>query len=548
MPLRQDWKIIVCIIKSIDIDSREVILAPYDNDEALITKGVVLTSPYTQCYAIRPKRRGNTEFIHSFNDDPILSLPSGYFAYPSINEKVLVALDTSNLGQSSSSVFITDGKIPLRVVIIGRVTAPAKFRPRLNVSDNLMLDVSGAKLHFNHTWGDIERKEDTITDDEETTQIPIPSGHTTIVGNRVVELFGEKFLGFGKLSHLYDSINLADVEVVPGSWLQEEGQEEPPASIFWADVFTKEFKPVLAGTVTPYVYTPKSPVGLAGNKWLEPPSPRPSEYMRMHHSGYKVLVEANQRDDAGVYSGDRDGQERKYVRNEINIIGEFAFPLSFDPENETAHALTRPDDQLSGGQLNMWFAGLKETADFMSFMELTGGAAGGLLSAGFKGISLSVPEASEIVAPTDVTLPITRPAWEETVETGKVKLRVGNTLIEIDSTLDAERISLRAGKMSMEIEGESGEEVLTISYDGTPFMTFDPSGTQVIDITTGDLNILGNLHVTGNLEVDTDATISKNLTAGDGTAATSVLLKSPSTIGVAGGANAMIGNTDMKPV
>jgi hypothetical protein len=266
--------------------------------------GFLWIRPYTSAMT-RGKIEDNKNDVFRFGDEDIWSNPSGFINFPRIGDILFVAvpvhIDTnSNIGGQN---------LDRPVLIMGyiQIHPSAEY----NVVDNIWLDRSGAKIHFNHIWND---QTNLIQEQEPDTglftgnKIPNYTGHLTILGNRVARIAGKNFLPFGLLSHKYDEDG---TELVFESLFEKNVNAKRWGSIFTRDFAANKFHIMdLAKT--------RHQVNFATTKLLEPPPPPLNSLMDFHESGYKKLVYAN-------------GNLQEFLRARLRVVGADYFPFSYAP-------------------------------------------------------------------------------------------------------------------------------------------------------------------------------------------------------------------------
>lgn len=249
-----------------------------------------------------PLKQGEPTQYEKLKDKNAFNAISGYWNLPKVGDVLLVAV---YLIQHEGAKFFNQNT-KKDVIILGQV---AWHNPLPNQYDNMLLDQSGAKIHFNHNWQDNSAPD-------------APTGHTTLLGNRTSIISGSKFLNFGLFSHYYQKgikVGSAPVKhdpIIPIFHGKQEGEEDDGQEQ-WSKLFTRDL-------TKPNLFSPdfaKKFVGLKNKLFLEPPAPPIDGHQFVHHSGYKEAVY-----DIGNYIN--------YVRARMRIIGEDYLKYAIAPDGK----------------------------------------------------------------------------------------------------------------------------------------------------------------------------------------------------------------------
>jgi hypothetical protein len=231
---------------------------------------------------------------YRLKDQDAFNVPTGFFNIPKKFDYLLIAV---YLQRDPNTQFYRQN-MDRKVLVLGQIQ---RHQPLINSEDNILIDRSGAKLHFNHQWFDSENLE-------------LPSGHTTLVGNRLVSLSGRKFLNFSLLSFLFQrgiksgATTHDPILVLPNSFDEENSQ------LSWSELFTRNinstklFDPQFSGELQK----------LGEKLFLEPPCPPNDAKQDMHDSGWKEVVYGN-------------GNTQQFLRSRLRIVGAYGLPYSFAP-------------------------------------------------------------------------------------------------------------------------------------------------------------------------------------------------------------------------
>lgn len=300
----------LAIVTRFDEDTGEIALKMHPDDPILTdvivkdTRGYKIK--YISIYA--PNIRfGTTDDSepHFFRakDEDIFNVPTGFMNLPKVNDVIFIG------------VYVYQDKgwrqlMTKSILVLGQLQ---KRMPVLNQDDNILGDRSGAKLHFNHNWFD-------------SSLIERPTGHTTLVSNRLAILSGKRFLNFGLLSFLFQkglqqgSIVHNPTINIPNLFEQAKKGTDAPisGSVKWGDIFTR-------GVTSESVLEPKFSGQLqklkSGQKFLEPPPPPEDGKMDLHESGWK----------REVY---KEGNTQKIERASIKVIGDTYLKYAFSRDGK----------------------------------------------------------------------------------------------------------------------------------------------------------------------------------------------------------------------
>lgn len=297
------YEIVLCKVESVDTITKTVFLKPhtpahFSTIEVKAGDGLKFASSYSPYTRVADPDKGK-----------VFNTPVGFVNYPQQGDLVLAAIwitDVSRHDRLRSKLVQNQN---MEVIIFAKISW---HFPDIGTHDNILGDRSGAKIHFNHGWLDI----DHLTKDAEGDKtIHLPTGHLTTVGNRVVRIAGKRFLPFGLHSH---NLGKEGVSRRNSKIINEVGGEP----VGWGEAFTQD--PTETNLYNDLLSLSKR----GSKKFLEPPCPEPGAMMDMHDSGYKHLVEQN-------------GHVRKYLpRGAYIIVGDDGSDtykkMAFDPQSEPA--------------------------------------------------------------------------------------------------------------------------------------------------------------------------------------------------------------------
>lgn len=276
------YEIVKCKVDSVDSEKKSVRLTPLDPTffetiDVGTGTGLKFASDYSPYIRVTdPKNK------------KIFNTPTGFVNYPQENDIVLALIWVTDISKPDRLRPKVVQNANMEVIIFAKVNWDF---PDISTHDNILLDRSGAKLHFNHGWLDL----DNLIEDEETDKrFHALTGHTTLLGNRTVRIAGQKFLPFGLYSHKLGKEGKGRAQA---RIMEEDGE------VGWNEAFTQD--PTDTSLFDGFPHKLKR----GSKKFLEPPCPPPSTLMDIHESGYKNLVE-------------QSGHVRKYIpKGEIEIIG-----------------------------------------------------------------------------------------------------------------------------------------------------------------------------------------------------------------------------------
>lgn len=308
------YHIILCRVDAINLSKQSITMTPLNSS----VMGRINTTAATGL------RFASTYAPYVSDEDPkterINNVPVGSVSYPQPGDRVLALVWVTDMSDSSRTTLQLAQNKMMEVIILARVNWN---HPQIGPYDHMMADKSGAKIHINHGWMDetniLTTLPDYLEDEEAAKEHQGRTGHVTQVGNRYVQLSGQKFLPFGLFSHLIGQGKKGRDQVVLPESTGSDTPDGAATGTKWKDVFTQD--------PTEDIFNDLLDKGLGDKKFLEPPCPPIGTKMDMHDSGYKILV--------GV-----DGHVREYVpKGKIIIIGQDDTPdkqkkMSFDPEGE----------------------------------------------------------------------------------------------------------------------------------------------------------------------------------------------------------------------
>lgn len=423
-----------------------------------------------------------------FGDHTITNTSSGTINYPRVGDFLVISVFVYR--PNRATYYVQGKQRPL--LILGYL---AMDHPEDNLVDNIILDRSGAKIHFNHIWNDdtnmIDLKD---TDGNSIGKVPNYQGHTTILGNRMSILSGQNFLPFGLLSHKFSNLD-PDIQFESGF------DENDSNSRKWSELFTRDL--VANKFYVSDLSKTRQQVDFSSERLLEPPAPPLRSMMQMHESGWKNLVYAN-------------GNVHQFMRSRMKIIGGSRFPYSFAPDGkesfgaplstalDSAEVIVQEEVETQLDSQDLEYAiNADETITTGRELNKEGD---GLEATLRKGISIIIPTTDKTgikAVQDEIALAANKP------EPNKIKIMIGGTKplsLIFDANVGTYTLVVGGAKpVSLTFNGEAG----TIVLDA-------PSGVTW----TGDLNIIGKLTVSqlakldGGIDVEGDATISGTTTHG----------------------------------
>lgn len=381
-----------------------------------------------------------------------LNFVTGFVNFPNVKDYLLVGVYLSApTGSQGYIVQIVENK---KIIIFGQI-AREPFKG--NKFDNIIMDRSGAKIHFNHGWLD---NKNIVTEDKKVK--PTLTGHLTIVGNRMVTLSGRRFLPFSAYSHILQrGITVDSNKSNPKIFFQSRYNKDHPNKL-WSDVFTRDvgsafdyediFDPDFTEEFNPF------PDSL---KYLEPPCPLPEEDMKMHDSGWKRLIH-------------EDGSEQKFYSSKVTLVGKNFKRFSFAPDNTESYPqdidsgfddterLTLHDHNTDMSDITYYYNGTDVWATRINARDF------GLKEELFDGYTFYTP-LNPATKPSEVK---TRLDFQP-AEIGKYKIIIDTKKFIIDAI--GNKLTLTDGTRKIEITSSS-----VIMTDGTRTITMDGS---TVDIT-----------------------------------------------------------------
>lgn len=382
-------------------------------------------------------------------DEDAFNFTTGFMNFPQIGDfLVLAAYIHTPVGSTTPEQLVYR-----EVIVLGYL---AHHNPQLEGHDNILMDRSGAKIHFNHTWLDSKNMSIVESPGRQLSGAPGRAnitGHLTIAGNRLVVLSGKKFLPFSGLSHKFSN-GLPKDELYNNAFLTFEGQykkgsnDEQRKATTWKELFTRDLAHDIFDPDFSKELNPKGD----SNKFLEPPSALPEEDMKMHDSGWKRLIR-------------EDMSENKILRSSMILYGDAFKQHSFAPEAKQSwgSGTTVAQGKISTGFtpanrdiLNEVSPPHPDTAKSEYYMIGTtmyarrvNAAAHGLADEILDGVSINIP----VTAPTTPSAAKTMFAdATKKAESGKYKIYVkGNTKVEIDGNADT--VVITNGSVTMTMSG-----------------------------------------------------------------------------------------------
>lgn len=372
-----------------------------------------------------PKTGEPTQY-EKIKDRNAFNAISGYWNLPKVGDVLLVAI---YLIQPEGSKFFRQNTVK-DVIILGQV---AWHNALPNQYDNMLLDQSGAKLHFNNNWQD-------------NSSPDAPTGHTTLLGNRMSIISGKKFLNFGLFSHHYQKgIRADDTPVKHDPFIPimqgiEEGSEDK-SHILWSKIFTRNLDSSLIFDAD----FSKKFVGVYDDRFLEPPAPPIDGYQFIHESGYAEKVFSS-------------GNYLNHVRARMKIIGEDYLKYAMAPDGKESfnnNKMSWVDDteleiQQSAEDKDL----LTDSVDLEYHVTPTNViateknfAGNGLEEQVRDGVSIRIPETMPTTIDGAQNELDTSP---EPAESGKYKISVGGVSIVIDK---AGTVVISNGSVTMTMSG-----------------------------------------------------------------------------------------------
>lgn len=415
------------------------------------TGGWKFMQPYAPSMKMSPAEGDSLHYLR-IKDEFARNFTAGSMNFPEIGDILIVLVYLHKMEYYDIDKQITEKE----VIVLGQL---AWHNPVINRFDNIIMDRSGAKLHFNHQWYD-QTNVFTRADGKTT---PSTTGHTTIVGNRFVQLSGRRFLPFGGFSHqmldpngkiIFPSGFALGKEIIKEREIKELFSRSigspPDYNVIYDPDLTKEDK-------------------LEGKFFLDPPCPDPDQDMKMHDSGWKRLIKNN-------------ADELRYKRASMGVIGNKARSLAFAPTNLEADGETAVTTGFSTNDIAIVNASLPEGSE--SIYEVT---ASGVL--GRRRHVLGDGLIDEVIGGVSIQVPDTLPASVEAVKTlfdnatkkaelKKYKIYVGAAELIIDAS--------SAGNEFIEIK--VGTNALRIT-----------NNTNLLELTASNLKVNGNIEAT-NIE------------------------------------------------
>lgn len=316
------YEIVLCKVESVDTVTKKVFLKPhtpshFSTIEVTAGDGLKFASSYAPYTRVADPDKGK-----------VFNTPVGFVNYPQQNDLVLAAIWITDVSRQDRLRTKLVQNQNMEVIIFAKISWDF---PDIGTHDNILGDRSGAKVHFNHGWLDINHFGKDAQGDK---TIHLPTGHLTTVANRMVRIAGQKFLPFGLHSHKLGLTGVMPTGGTPAekmTFARKNSKiinEEDGETVGWGEAFTQD--PTEANLYNDLISLSKR----GSKKFLEPPCPEPGSMMDMHDSGYKLLV--------GV-----DGHVREYVpKGRLIIIGQDGNQtekkMSFDPEGQSEDG-TYPD-------------------------------------------------------------------------------------------------------------------------------------------------------------------------------------------------------------
>ncbi len=422
------YRLVVAKITFVDVEENKFKAMPFGNDPTITEiyvdagNGLKMIRPYA------PLRKFGGDDIHFF--DPVtedaLNFVTGMVNLPSVGDVVVLGI-YYHVATSGTIRTQNPGE---EVIMLGYLSWERNF---IGQHENMILDKSGAKIHFNDVWLD----EDNLIGTDEV-QEPALTGHLTIVGNRTVHLMGKRFLPFGALGH---NLKRPDGNIF--------GYQNEVAE--WKTIFTRErFATIPAENTDLYNINFTSPAtGRNTKKFLEPPSINPDESMRLHESGWKEHIH-------------NDASHVAFLRSRVRLFGESFLGLSFSPtavesDGTVIDSINDDFDEDERNIINEISGDKVGDAGYADYFRLNSrytayrrGVKGeGLVEDLNTGMAINIDSATNM--PSTLTLAKSGifNLAAKAAESGKYKVIVGNAKIIIDIATDD--ITLTDGSVTLSI-------------------------------------------------------------------------------------------------
>lgn len=390
------------------------------------TGGWKFMQPYSPSMKMSSAQEDSFHYLR-INDEDARNFVTGNMNFPEVGDMLVIAVYLHRIEYFNIDKQITEKE----VIILGQLSS---HNPVLNRFDNIFMDRSGAKIHFNHQWYDLTN---VFTRDDDT-KTQSTTGHTTFVGSRFVKLSGKRFLPFGGFSHQMTNPN--GKIVFPSGYSKNENSIIKEIDI--KNLFTRNI-----GSDQSYsnIYNPdltKQQHKLDNLKFLDPPCPQPEEDMELHDSGWKRLIQAN-------------ANELRYRRSNMTVVGDKSRSLAFAPDNKEADGSTSITTGFSANDIAIINGTLPSASE--SLYEVTSSGVWGK-----RRHALGNGLIDEVDDGVSIQLPASAPASVEAVkslfdnatkkaESGKYKIYAGaNVSIVIDKS---GTITITNGSVTMTMSG-----------------------------------------------------------------------------------------------
>lgn len=454
---RYGYYIAIAIVTNVDINNNELSLKMLPDDKVLtdvVTKDSTgYKIEYISLYAPN-LRAGNKEDeeLHYYRakDEDIFNIPTGFFNLPKLKDYLLIAVYLNKDPMASG----WSQDISKSILVLGQIQ---RHMPILNAEDNIFIDRSGAKIHFNNNWFD-------------SSLIERPSGHLTIVGNRVTTLAGKNFLNFSLLSFLFQKgLKQGETKHDPELSIAHlfklaltDKDDTKDGSIKWSKIFTRDkmYSKLLIPKFSGQLQSLQT-----DEKFLEPPPPPIDGKMDLHESGHKTDIFAN-------------GNELQFKRAVLRVIGEEHLKYAFSRDGKESNGTPFSENPLDNNEV-LKIKDIETQSDAVDLEYHSNGSkiiateknretsTFGLETQIRSGITIIIPDPTDM--PTDITEAQALTGGADKPTANKFKVVVGKG----------------TNKVTFEIDGVNGDIKVTSK-------TF----TWV-----GDLDIDGKLTVSGDAEL-----------------------------------------------
>lgn len=447
MVSRVGYEIVLCLVEKVYLEERTLELIPIWSSNfrvKFLSSSAKDTLKFASSYA---------PYVGSLDptSDRLNAIPHAAVSYPREGDKVIALVPLMELTSTRTMSSSWGINYSLPVIVLSKVI---ENYPETGPYDHIISDLSGARLHFNHAWEDVSKL--VVATEEGGKDYQPPTGHVTLVGNRVVRLAGRKLLPFGLVSHTIGRGGDLDPVTISATTLAGEVVSKKK----WTELFTRD-----PTEEKLYDDLLDAKGGLKDKKLLQPPCPAPGTMMDFHESGYKRLVETS-------------GQVREYKSSAVSVVGDNLNDdlkkLSFQPDPESGDDEATQLPTQSPGEVLKHFIGDSGAISTLKMKQDGAAATDGMVELELNGISINVKNGD---LPTALPVEFGGTAVAKNV----VVIKLGTMTVTIDGTNDKFEVVTAGGK--------------TFTVDGaTNKMTF-----------TGDLEVTGGLKVNGATGIETTA-------------------------------------------